>query len=180
MSSLSGAMDDISTNAQEITKIAKAIEDIAFQTSILAINASVEAARAGSAGKGFAVVADEVKQLASRSAKAAGNATNMVNSTRAIIQTGVELTADTADSLHSISSVSDQISAISDHLVSAVQSQEIALSIMDERIETISAIADRNLQNAEGTEQSSGLLAAEAESLRAQVNKFVLKEEQNP
>ncbi len=179
MSSLSGAMDDISANAQEITKIAKAIEDIAFQTSILAINASVEAARAGSAGKGFAVVADEVKQLASRSAEAAGNATNMVNSTIAIIRTGVELTADTADSLQSISSVSDQINAISDHLVSAVQSQEKALTIMDERIEAISAIADRNLKNAEGTEQSSGLLAAEAESLRAQVHKFVLKEERD-
>lgn len=179
MSSLSGAMDDISANAQEITKIAKAIEDIAFQTSILAINASVEAARAGSAGKGFAVVADEVKQLASRSAEAAGNATNMVNSTIAIIRTGVELTADTADSLQSISSVSDQINAISDHLVSAVQSQEKALTIMDERIEAISAIADRNLKNAEGTEQSSGLLAAEAESLRTQVHKFVLKEERN-
>lgn len=180
MSSLSGAMDNISTNAQEITKIAKAIEDIAFQTSILAINASVEAARAGSAGKGFAVVADEVKQLASRSAEAAGNATNMVNSTRAIIQTGVELTASTADSLQSISSVSDEISTITDHLVAAVQSQEKALSIMDERIGTISDIADRNLQNAEGTEQSSSLLATEAESLRAQVNKFVLKEERNP
>ena len=179
MSSLSGAMDDISANAQEITKIAKAIEDIAFQTSILAINASVEAARAGSAGKGFAVVADEVKQLASRSAEAAGNATNMVNSTIAIIRTGVELTADTADSLQSISSVSDQINAISDHLVSAVQSQEKALTIMDERIEAISAIADRNLKNAEGTEQSSGLLAAEAESLRTQVHKFVLKEERD-
>lgn len=177
MSSLSSAMDNISVNAQEITKIAKAIEDIAFQTSILAINASVEAARAGSAGKGFAVVADEVKQLASRSAEAAGNATNMVNSTRAIIQTGVELTADTADSLQSISSVSDQINTISDHLVAAVKSQEKALSIMDERIETISAIADRNLQNAEGTEQSSGLLAEEAESLRGQVKKFSLKEE---
>lgn len=180
MSSLSGAMDNISTNAQEITKIAKAIEDIAFQTSILAINASVEAARAGSAGKGFAVVADEVKQLASRSAEAAGNATNMVNSTRAMIQTGVELTASTADSLQSISSVSDEISTITDHLVAAVQSQEKALSIMDERIGTISDIADRNLQNAEGTEQSSSLLATEAESLRAQVNKFVLKEERNP
>lgn len=179
MASLSNAMDDISANAQEITKTAKAIEDIAFQTSILAINASVEAARAGVAGKGFAVVANEVKQLASRSAEAAQSATNMVSSTRAIIQNGVELTADTASSLQAISSVSEQISAISDQLVVAVQGQESALAIMEERIETISAIADRNLQNAGGTEQSSGLLAREAEDLQAQVNKFVLKEEQN-
>ena len=176
MASLSNAMNDISVNAQEITNIAKAIEDISFQTSILAINASIEAARAGSAGKGFGVVADEVKQLASRSAEAAKNATEMVSSTRSIIKTGVELTANTADSLQAISAVSDQINGISDELVEAVQGQKNALTIMEERIEMISAIADRNLQNAGGTEQSSGLLAKEAEALRYQVKKFVLKE----
>ncbi|MCI8515532.1 MAG: HAMP domain-containing protein [Hungatella sp.] len=177
MTSLSGAMDDISAKAQEITKIAKDIEDIAFQTNILAINASVEAARAGSSGKGFAVVANEVKQLASRSAEAAQSATAMIGSTRAIIRTGVELTADTAGSLLAISSVSDQINSISDRLVEAVQGQESALTIMEERIQTISAIADRNLQNSGGTEQSSGRLAKEAEALQSQVKKFILKEE---
>ncbi|NBI61808.1 methyl-accepting chemotaxis protein [Clostridiales bacterium] len=177
MNSLSNAMDDISAKAQEITKIAKAIEDIAFQTNILAINASVEAARAGSAGKGFAVVAEEVKQLASRSAEAAKSATVMVSGTRDIIQNGVELTADTADSLQAISTVSRQIGEISDQLVEAVQSQERALITMEERIGTISDIADRNLQSAGGTQQASGLLAKEAEDLRSQVEKFVLKEE---
>lgn len=177
MSSLTNAMDDISSNAQEITKIAKAIEDIAFQTNILAINASVEAARAGEAGKGFAVVANEVKQLAEKSAEAAQNATEIVTSTKVIIQTGVELTADTAGSFSAISSVSDQISAISDMLVTAVNSQRNALSLMDERIEAISEIADRNLQNAGGMEQASGSLAKEAEKLQAQVEKFILKGE---
>ena len=179
MSSLTQAMDNISANAQEITKIAKAIEDISFQTSILAINASVEAARAGASGKGFAVVANEVKNLAARSAEAAQSATEMVNNTRSIIQTGVELTADTAGSLQAISAVSDEISAISDQLVTAVRGQESALAIMDERIEAISAIANQNLQNAGGTEQSSGLLAKEAEALQEHVKKFVLKGEDN-
>jgi methyl-accepting chemotaxis protein len=177
MSDLSSAMDNISANAQQITKIAKAIEDIAFQTNLLALNASVEAARAGAAGKGFAVVADEVKQLAAKSAGAAKNATEIVNNTRTIIQTGVELTADTAGSLRAISSVSTQISAISDQLVAAVQGQKSALSVMEERIEAISSIAERNLQNAGETEQSSALLAREAEALQSQVQKFVLKEE---
>ena len=177
MSDLSSAMDNISANAQQITKIAKAIEDIAFQTNLLALNASVEAARAGAAGKGFAVVADEVKQLAAKSAGAAKNATEIVNNTRTIIQTGVELTADTAGSLRAISGVSTQISAISDQLVAAVQGQKSALSVMEERIEAISSIAERNLQNAGETEQSSALLAREAEALQSQVQKFVLKEE---
>ena len=179
MTSLSGAMDNISSNAQEITKIAKAIEDIAFQTNILSINASVEAARAGMAGKGFAVVAEEVRQLASRSAEAAKHATEIVGSTRSIIETGVKLTAATAGSLADISNVSDQIGEFTDHLVIAVQGQEEALAIMEEKIGTISSIADRNLQNAEGTEQSSGLLAREAEALSAQVEKFVTEEGKN-
>lgn len=177
MTALSNAMDNISSNAQEITKIAKAIEDISFQTSILAINASVEASHAGIAGRGFAVVAEEVKQLAAQSSEAAKNATDIVSNTRSIIQTGVKLTADTADSLHAISSVSDQINEISDQLVTAVQNQETALASMEERIETISAIADRNLHSAGGTAQSSGLLAKEAEALQSQVRKFVLKED---
>ncbi len=177
MSALTGAMDNISSNALEITKIAKDIEDIAFQTSILAINASVEASHAGSAGRGFAVVAEEVKRLAAKSSEAARNATDIVSSTQSIIQTGVDLTADTADSLSAISSVSDQINQISDRLVTAVQDQENALAIMEERIANISAIADRNLQNATGTEKSSGLLAKEAVALQSQVRKFVLKEE---
>ena len=176
MSALSSAMDDISANAQQITKIAKDIEDIAFQTNILSLNASVEAARAGDAGKGFAVVANEVKQLAAKSAEAAQGAAEMVNNTNTIIQTGVALTADTADSLRTISDVSAQISAISDQLAAAVQGQKLALTVMEERISTISDITDRNLQNAGETEQSSGSLAKEAEALQSQVKKFILKE----
>ena len=176
MAALSSAMDDISANAQQITKIAKDIEDIAFQTNILSLNASVEAARAGEAGKGFAVVSGEVKQLAAKSAEAAQRATGMVNNTKAIIQTGVELTADTAGSLRAISDVSAQINTLSDQLAAAVQGQKLALSVMEERIASISSIADRNLQNAGETEQSSGSLAKEAEALQSHVRKFVLKE----
>jgi len=101
----------------------------------------------------------------------------MIDSTHDIIQTGVILTADTAGSLQSISRVTGQISTIADHLVAAVEGQEQDLSVMEERIENISTIANRNLQNAGGTEQSSGLLAREAESLRFQVKKFVVKED---
>jgi Methyl-accepting chemotaxis protein len=175
MSALSGAMNDISSNAHEITKIAKAIEDISFQTNILALNASVEAARAGSAGSGFAVVANEVQNLAVKSAEAAQSATEMISNTLAIIQTGVGLNADTASSLDAISDVSAQISSISDQLVVAVEGQASALSTMEERIDAISAITDRNLQSSEGTSKASQLLASEAEKLQAQVKNFVLK-----
>ena len=177
MDALSNAMSNISANAQEITSIAKAIDNIAFQTNILALNASVEAARAGSAGRGFAIVADEVKELAGKSAQEAQNAMDIVTNTRAVIQEGVELNASTAESLQAIYGVSTEISKISDQLVAAVQGQENALISMEERIATISSIADRNLQSAVGTSQSSELLAKEAEELQMQVKKFALKEE---
>ncbi len=121
-------------------------------------------------------MAEEVQQLAAKTSAAAQSATEMVSNTRTIIHTGVALTADTAEALRDISSVSDQISSISDKLVVAVRGQESALSSMEERIEIISSIADQNLQNAEGTEQSSGSLAKEAEILQTHVEKFILKE----
>ena len=176
MDDLSRAMDNISLNAQKITKIAEDIEDIAFQTGILALNASVEAARAGTAGKGFAVVAEEVRQLASKSSESAKSAAQMVGSTKDIIQSGVALTGAAASSFREISDVSAQISGITDELVTAVRGQESALVIMEERIGTISAIAEKNLQNAAGTEQSSSVLAREAEALQDQVKRFVVKE----
>lgn len=176
MQSLTGAMNDIQNNAGEITKIAKAIQDIAFQTNILALNASVEAARAGAAGKGFSVVANEVKQLAAKSGEAAQAAAHMVENTREIIHTGAALTAETAQSLEEISTVSSQIGQITHQLSSDVQEQRSALSHMEEKIETISAIADRNLQSAGDTAQSSTLLAQEADELQSQVRRFVLRE----
>ena len=176
MQSLTGAMNDIQNNAGEITKIAKAIQDIAFQTNILALNASVEAARAGAAGKGFSVVANEVKQLAAKSGEAAQAAARMVENTREIIHTGVALTAETAQSLEEISKVSGQIGQITHQLSSDVQEQQSALIHMEEKIETISAIADRNLQSAGDTAQSSTLLAQEADELQSQIRRFILRE----
>ncbi len=118
-----------------------------------------------------------MRQLASKSSEAAQSAADMVSNTRAVIQNGVELTDAAVGSLRDISDVSDQISGITDRLVTAVQSQESALALMEERIETISLIAEKNLQSASGTEQSSGMLAKEAEELRFQVKKFVVKED---
>lgn len=176
MKELSQTMDRINVNANEITKISKAIGDIAAQTNILSINASVEAARAGAAGKGFSVVANEVKQLAAKSAESAKMTTDMVANTLHIIQSGVSLTADTADALRSISQVSVEIRDITQHLSESVGKQQNALNAMEQQIDTISSIASRNLQSAQESEQSSGLLAQEADELQNKVGKFTLKE----
>ncbi len=91
MSDMLAAMDDIELSSDEISKIIKVIDDIAFQINILALNAAVEAARAGDAGLGFAVVAEEVRTLAHKSAEAAKNTTDIIQKNIDNSSHGVEI-----------------------------------------------------------------------------------------
>ena len=95
MKQMLGAIKDIAVASEDIQKIIKVIDDIAFQTNILALNAAVEAARAGNAGKGFAVVADEVRNLAQKSADAAKNTTELIGRSLQHVKNGEELAANT-------------------------------------------------------------------------------------
>ncbi|MDE6591898.1 MAG: HAMP domain-containing protein [Oscillospiraceae bacterium] len=99
MNRLLAAMNEISRMSEETAKIVKTIDDIAFQTNILALNASVEAARAGAAGKGFAVVADEVRNLAGKSAEAASHTSKLITSTAEAVTAGAALADSTARAL---------------------------------------------------------------------------------
>lgn len=178
MQHLARAMEEIQKNSAEITKINKIIEDIAFQTNILSLNAAVEAARAGAAGKGFAVVADEVRRLAGQSAEAAKNTSHMIERSGSLVRTGVELADDMDEALRQISEVSGVIEAIiTRQLYKTVQDQERSLAEITAHIENISGMADQNRTGAENTAQVSFEVSSEAEQLKAMLRQFHLRGE---
>ncbi len=102
MASLITSMEELSKSSDDIARIIKTIDDIAFQTNILALNAAVEAARAGDAGKGFAVVAEEVRSLASKSADAAKNTTGIIEKNLKLARSGVENSTEVSESFKEI------------------------------------------------------------------------------
>lgn len=112
MKSLNTSMDDIIRSSDDISKIIKVIDEIAFQTNLLALNAAVEAARAGKHGKGFAVVSEEVRNLAERSAKAARETTDLIEDSSKKVGAGNKLANKTNEAFKEIVDVINRISTI--------------------------------------------------------------------
>lgn len=177
MKNLLQAMEDINRNSVEITKINKFLEDISFQTNILALNASIEAARAGAAGSGFAIVAEEVGNLASQSAESSKRTTSMIDSSLKAVERGTEYARMVAESFHDIGEISDQISKITEQLAENVAVQKHSLGNMTGQITQIRDVAQQNLNASYESTTASQKLNGQAQSLQKISGSFRLREE---
>ncbi len=172
MEKLSVAIADIRRASQEIQSMAKLIDDIAFQTNILSLNAAVEAARAGAAGKGFAVVADEVRNLATKSAEAAGNAVQLVDQSAAAVETGVQLNAMVCTYLDDVRVSVDEVSRLAGRIAASTEDQARQISTVNEGLSSITDTIQSNAATAEESAASSAELAGQAQILEEQMSNF--------
>jgi len=175
MKKLVSAMDSIAQTSTQIQKIIKVIDDIAFQTNILALNASVEAARAGSSGKGFAVVADEVRNLAGKSAAAAKDTAVLIQNTLSAIENGDTMVNEAGKALDQISKKVETIDVLIRKIAQVSEEQAGALMQIDNEVTQVSSVIQTNSAAAEESAAASEELAAQAETLRTLVAGFRLK-----
>lgn len=176
MQTLMAAMEEIDLQAKEISKIIKTIEEIAFQTNILAINAAVEAARAGSAGKGFAVVADEVRNLAARSAEAAQNTTGLIERSVSAVHEGVKLAKSTATDLLEVVEDSNETTQLIELITKATKEQSRALDIIRNGLEQISSVVQMNSATSQESAAASEELSGQASLLKELMARFRVKQ----
>ena len=168
------AMDEIGAASQEMGKIVKSIDSIAFQTNLLALNAAVEAARAGSAGKGFAVIADTVRQLAIKSSEEAQETARLLQSTLEAVATGKQLAADAADLLRNTSAASSQSVQATAKVLDTLTNQFSALEQLHAALEQINAAIQTNSASAEDSAAASQQLHAQSSALEQHVSVFTL------
>jgi len=176
MGKLTNAMSDIRDSSAGIEKIIKTIENIASQTNLLSLNASIEAARAGQAGKGFAVVADEIRDLATESAEAVNQTTELIGHSLTAVQRGTIIADDTAKSLITVVEGVKEILVSIEKISMASQNQKMTLQELTKSMNSISEVVQSNISAAQEDTVTSEKLSQQSERLHELVNGFHLRD----
>lgn len=172
MQQLTEATRNIDRSSTQIGTIIKTIEDIAFQTNILSLNASIEAAHAGDAGKGFSVVADEVRDLAAKSTEAAKNTGSLIGRSIEDVKTGTESTQDAVSAMQVIHDCIQSIKALMDEIAAASVQQSEMIASVEKGIKEISGVVQTNSAAAEKSAAVSEELSTQAKTLNSLLGQF--------
>ncbi|MDR3378680.1 MAG: methyl-accepting chemotaxis protein, partial [Verrucomicrobiae bacterium] len=173
MKDMSQAMQAIKISSDDVAKIIRTIDEIAFQTNILALNAAVEAARAGEAGMGFAVVAEEVRNLAQRSAQAAKETTAKIEGAIGKTGQGVELSEKVAKTLNEIVSKVHQVDELASEVSNASREQTQGITQINTAVGEMDKVTQSTAASAEESASAAEELNAQADVMRDVVGELV-------
>jgi methyl-accepting chemotaxis protein len=171
-----GAMRDIDARSKDISKVISVIEDIAFQTNILALNASIEAARAGDAGMGFSVVADEVGTLAMKSAEAAKSTATLIESSLRSVREGNQIVRTVNSSLKAVSNISEENIEYITRLKTDSEKQSRSIGDITYQISNLSAIVRENAATAEEAAASASEMTSHVGELNNVIKSFKVRD----
>lgn len=169
------AMGDIQEKSDDITKIVKTIEEVAFQTNILALNAAVEAARAGTSGRGFAVVAEEVRNLSSRTSEAVQNTSALIGDSTATVKRGSQIAITTMEKLKSVTEEITGFIATLDEIAVASEEQAVAIERISTGVQEISTVMQSNSAVSQESAATSEELSSQASEMKNAIEQFKLQ-----
>ncbi|KVE78640.1 methyl-accepting chemotaxis protein [Burkholderia vietnamiensis] len=175
-----GTMEDIASSSQKVAEIISVIEGIAFQTNILALNAAVEAARAGEQGRGFAVVAGEVRTLAQRSAVAAKEIKELIETSVTHVAAGSALVSNAGTTMDEIVRSVRRVTDIMGEIASASSEQSTGIEQVNVAVTQMDEVTQQNAALVEQATAAAQSMADQADSLKAAVAIFKVESRSQP